>query len=141
MRRGEHRDAAVHLATALAIHTEHGHLADQAMDLSWLVERARRVGDLTELEKHTATLGTLLPRLAASPRGQLLYFRLYRGLEHLGSEASATLDALRRALHELMRKTGYLSAERRHAFLYNIREHQELLDAAMAHDLSWPEQE
>ena len=45
---------------------------------------------------------------------------------------------LRRAYRELMRKTAFLAPELRHTFLYQIREHQDLLDAATRHNLSFP---
>ncbi len=45
---------------------------------------------------------------------------------------------LRAGYQELMRKTGFLAPEERHVYLYQLQEHQEILEAAAQHDLSMP---
>ncbi len=136
-------DARLHLAEAQRIHRQHGDRTSATIDSAWLLELALQRGDKEAILNHSANLQELLKDLPYPPAGEMLYFRLYRAfdwlLEHKVEVAeNEPLKYLRRAYRELMRKTGFLAPELRHSFLYQIREHQEVVDAAAEHNLSLP---
>lgn len=136
-------DARLHLAEAQRIHRQHGDRTSAAIDSAWLLELALQRGDKEAILNHSANLQMLLKDLPYPPAGEMLYFRLYRAFDWLlGHKVEVAenepLKYLRRAYRELMRKTGFLAPELRHSFLYQIREHQEVVDAAAEHNLSLP---
>jgi len=68
-------------------------------------------------------------------------YRLFRAFIWLTERRKAgrdPIDYLSRAHMELMRKLAYLAPKMRHQFLFNVREHEELLNVAVEHDLSLP---
>ncbi len=144
MRQRQDVEARLHLAEAQRIHRQHGDRTAAAVDCAWLLELALQRGDKEAILGLCDALEELLKRLPYPPAGEMLYFRLYRATDWLhrnGSEVDVEepIKHLRRAYRELMRKTAYLSPELRHSFLYQIREHQELVNAASAAGLSLPE--
>ncbi|MEM7354491.1 MAG: tetratricopeptide repeat protein [Acidobacteriota bacterium] len=136
-------DARLHLAEAQRIHRQHDDRTAAAIDSSWLLELALQRGDKEAIVNHSESLEILLKDLPYPPAGEMLYFRLYRAFDWLmqrkiGITKREPLKYLRRAYRELMRKTAFLAPELRHSFLYQIREHQEVVDAAAEHNLSLP---
>ena len=100
-------------------------------------------GDKEAILGHSSALEHLLKKLPYPPAGEMLYFRLFRAADWLRKsgvegEVEEPIEHLRRAYRELMRKTAYLSPELRHSFLYQIREHQDLVNAATEAGLSLP---
>ena len=143
MRQQQEVEARLQLAEALRIHRQHGDRTAAAMDSSWLLELALQRGDREAILEYSAELEKLLKELPYPPAGEMLNFRLFRAFEWLHRnqieiQSREPLTYLRRAYRELMRKTGYLSPELRHSFLYQIREHQEVVNAAAEHNLSLP---
>ena len=136
-------EARLHLAEAHRIHRQHGDRTAAAIDSAWLLELAMQRGDKEAILGHAKALETLLEKLPYPPAGEMLYFRLYRAsnwLSENGDERPVDEAGkyLRRAYRELMRKTAYLSPELRHSFLYQVREHQEVVNAATEAGLSLP---
>ncbi len=136
-------EARLHLAEAYRIHRQHGDRTSAAIDSGWLLELAMQRDDMEAILTHCAALEELLKDLPYPPAGEMLYFRLYRAFDWLRQnnidiEAPEPVAYLRRAYRELMRKTGYLAPELRHSFLYQIREHQDVVNAAAEHGLSLP---
>lgn len=136
-------EARLHLAEAYRIHRQHGARTAAAIDSGWLLELALQRNDMEAILTHCAALEELLKNLPYPPAGEMLYFRLYRAFDWLRRnridiEAPEPVAYLRRAYRELMRKTGYLAPELRHSFLYQIREHQDVVNAAAEHGLSLP---
>ncbi len=143
MRQRQDVEARLHLAEAHRIHRQHGDRTAAAIDSAWLLELAMQRGDKEAILGHSSALQELLKRLPYPPAGEMLYFRLYRAADWLRrhsaeSEGEEPVEHLRRAYRELMRKTAYLAPELRHSFLYQIREHQEVVNAATAAGLSLP---
>ncbi len=143
MRQRQEVEARLHLAEAHRIHRQHGDRTAAAIDSAWLLELAMQRGDQEAIIGHSSALEELLKKLPYPPAGEMLYFRLYRAAEWLKKngierEISEPIKHLRRAYRELMRKTAYLTPERRHSFLYQIREHQDVVNAATAAGLSLP---
>ena len=133
--------AKVHLHQALEIHGKHEAEQELAEGRSWLVELAIQEADPNALQVHGAELRGLLEDLEFPPRGEQLYYRLYRGflwLKNHDLPAPDPMPYLRRAYQELMRKTNYLKPERRHAYLYQLKEHQDILNRAAQHHISLP---
>lgn len=140
-RRGEPDEAFAHLYEALELHARHDDAEALAEDRGSLLEHSLRHEDADGVFLHAAELRTLLDELRSPRQGEVLNFRLYRGLSWLRERDISVPDPviyLRAAYQELMRKTGFLPAERRHVFLYQVRDHQGLLEAAAEHDLSLP---
>ncbi len=141
MRQRQDVEARLHLAEAHRIHRQHGDRTAAAIDSAWLLELALQRGDKEAIMSHSSALEELLKKLPYPPAGEMLYFRLYRAAEWLHKngverEVSEPIKHLRRAYRELMRKTAYLSPELRHSFLYQIREHQDVVNAATQAGLS-----
>ncbi len=143
MRQRQDVEARLHLAEAHRIHRQHGDRTAAAIDSGWLLELAMQRGDKEAIEGHSSALEELLKKLPYPPAGEMLYFRLYRAADWLRKngverEPQEPIKHLRRAYRELMRKTAYLSPELRHSFLYQIREHQDVVNAATEAGLSLP---
>lgn len=140
-RQGHRDEAFSHFNEALKLHGRHQDGESLAEDRSWLLELAMDAEDADGVFQHAAELRTLVDELRLPSSGETLDFRLFRALTWLRQRDIAVPDPeiyLRSAYSEMMRKTNFLSAERRHHFLYQVREHQKILDAATVHDLSLP---
>ncbi len=143
MRQRQDVEARLHLAEAHRIHRQHGDRTAAAIDSAWLLELAMQRGDMEAILGHSSALEELLKKLPYPPAGEMLYFRLFRAADWLAKngverEPQEPIKHLRRAYRELMRKTAYLSPELRHSFLYQIREHQDVVNAATEAGLSLP---
>ncbi len=143
MRQRQEVEARLHLAEAHRIHRQHGDRTAAAIDSAWLLELAMQRGDQEAILGHSSALEELLKKLPYPPAGEMLYFRLFRAADWLRKhgverEVSEPVKHLRRAYRELMRKTAYLAPELRHSFLYQIREHQDVVNAATEAGLSLP---
>ena len=141
LRQRESDEARAHLETALRIHGEHGDAQARAEDHAWLLELAILERDRDAVHRHALELERLLEALSHPIGGERLDFRLYRAFRWLAENDQPVRDAeafLRRSYKELMRKTAYLEPARRQPFLYQIPEHQEILDAAADYQISIP---
>jgi len=128
--------AEQHFEEALRLHERHGDAQAMAHDYGWMLELALVEGNREVLLETSSLLDALLARLAQPEREEILLYRLFKAFEWLRLRQLAVPDAsdyLRRACDELMRKTGFLEPERRHEFLFQIREHEELIEAATHH--------
>lgn len=142
-RQRQESDAHEHLTEALRIHHQHGDRTAAAIDCAWLLELGLLADDKEAIINHSMSLEALLKNLPYPPAGEMLYFRLFRAFDWLRrrgieDEDKEPVKYLRRAYRELMRKTGYLSQDLRHSFLYQVSEHQEVVNAATEAGLSWP---
>ena len=140
-RQGRADEAVGHFYEALKLHGRHQDGESLAEDRGWLLEVAKDAGDADGVFQHAAELRTLVDEIRLPSSGESLDFRLFRALSWLRERDINTPDPeiyLRSAYQELMRKTNFLPAERRHHFLYQVREHQKILDAAVEYDLSLP---
>ncbi len=141
--RRQHQDgeARQHFAEARRLHLKHGDRGAAAIDCSLLLELAIEGDERQDVLAYGAELEGLLKELIHPTFGEVLYFRLYRAFDWLRRRQIPVHEPgvyLRRAYRELMRKTAFLSPELRHAFLYQIREHQDLLDTAARQNISFP---
>lgn len=140
-RQGRKDDALGHFYEALKLHGRHQDGESLAEDRSWLLELAMAAEDSDGVFQHAAELRTLVDELRLPSSGETLDYRLFRALNWLRERDIAVPDPeiyLRSAYSELMRKTNFLPTERRHHFIYQVREHQKILDAATQYDLSLP---
>jgi len=134
-------EARGHLNEAIQIHAGRGDHQEQAHDLAWRLELAVQQKSSAEIFRDAAALERLLEELPHAAGAELLFFRLYRGLAWLeanGIEVLDKLGPLRRAYQELMRKTQFLEPGRRHQYLFQIVENQEILDTATRLEISMP---
>lgn len=140
-RQGRREDAVNHFYEALKLHGRHQDGEALAEDRGWLLELAMDGNDADGVFQHAAELRTLVDEIRLPSSGESLDFRLFRALTWLQERDVSVPDPeiyLRSAYQELLRKTNFLPTERRHHFLYQVREHQHILDAATQHDLSLP---
>lgn len=135
-------EAVRHLSAALEIHRQQGDDEAVALDLAWGLEAALTQRREEEVRRLTGELEAAATTCRVAARREVLEFRLFRGLEELsGGRPDSQEEArrhLRRAYRELMRKTGHLTPDLRHRFLFQIPDHQEIVDAATRCGLSWP---
>ncbi len=124
---------------ALRIHRCHQDRHAEAIDISWLLELALIQGDRESILHRGMQLDELLSELTFPDRGERLFFRLYKAfwwLEQKQLKVPDPIEYLRKAKEELVRKTGFLEPDQRHVYLFQIQEHEEMLEAAAKHDLS-----
>lgn len=134
-------EAKKHLNEAIAIHHRLGDRQELAQDTGCRLALAVEQGRSQEIFHDTQTLERLLEELPHPAAAEVLYFRLFRGQEWLeknGFEVGDKTGPLRRSYQELLRKTQFLEPSRRHQFLFQIVEHQEILDIATRLDISMP---
>jgi tetratricopeptide (TPR) repeat protein len=136
------KEAEDHLNEAIRIHARRGDQQEHAHDLAWRLELGlQQGGKASEVFRDAAALERLLEELPHPAGGELLFFRLHQGLAWLeknGFEVHDKLGPLRRAYQELLRKTQFLEPGRRHQFLFQIVENQQILDAATRQQISLP---
>lgn len=126
---------------ALRVHNRCRRNAKAALDLSWLLAIALETQDMAAILNLSAELETVAESLEHPIQGELLYYRLFRAFSFMRSRQTASrdpLEYLRRGHRELMQKLGHLEPKKRHQFLFQVRAHQELLDAAVEHGISLP---
>ncbi len=128
-------EARHHLEGALEAHRAASETEAVAMDLSWLLLVELQHGDLAGTARRVDELEPALGSCPAAERIDRLAFRLYRGLAALGRDDEAR-SWLGRAYRALLTKTEHLPPELRHRFLYQIREHEELVRAATDAELA-----
>lgn len=139
MQQSQEEAAREHFEEALRTHRRLADAQRQAMDHSWLLELALRLGDREALLRQSQALEASLARLPVVPDEEILGFRLFKAfdwLERRQIAVPAALPFLERAYRELMRKTSYLEPDQRHNFLFQNREHEELLAAAAKYHLA-----
>jgi tetratricopeptide (TPR) repeat protein len=122
-------EARRHLESALEAHRAADDPEALAFDLSWLLLVELQQGDPGEVSRRVAELESAIGRCPSAERGDRLAFRLYRGLAALGRESEAR-PWLTRGYRGLLTKTEHLPPELRHRFLFQIREHEEMVRAA-----------
>ena len=134
-------EAAARFRDAMRSHLDHDQLASAALDCSWLLKLAVRREDKDAILKRGAELDALFDGVRYPVHGEVILYRLFRAfiwlVEH-GTQARDPIAYLRRAHRELMRKLAFLPPKMRHQFLFNVRDHEELLNVAVEHDLSLP---
>lgn len=126
---------------AMLLHLRREQRAAAALDSSWLLKIALARGDKATILKQSSELDALFEDIRYPIHGEIVLYRLFRAfiwLRERGTASRDPIDYLRRAHRELMRKLGYLEPKMRHQFLFNVRDHQELLNVAVEHDLSLP---
>ncbi len=134
-------EAEEHFRDALSIHLRRNQLAAAALDSSWILRIALDSGDEEAVLKQSVELDALFDGVASPLHGEVVLYRLFRAFIWLAERQKSSRDPieyLRRAHRELMRKLAYLAPKMRHQFLFNVREHEELLNVAVEHDLSLP---
>ncbi len=86
-------------------------------------------------------LEAALTELERAPVDEFLEFHLYTGLDWLerkGRQLGDPVPWLRRAYRELLRQTAFLEPALRQRFLFQIPEHEAILDEATRRGLSLP---
>lgn len=124
-----------HLTIALDGHRRHERWEGAAFDLAYLLQAELTQGDEYEISRLVAELDNVLARSSAIGRREILEVRLYRGLKRLGRSEKAQ-PHLERAYRRLMEKTEHLPPEQRHRFLFQVPEHEEIVQAATEQGLA-----
>ena len=122
------------LAEAERIHRESGKPSLALRDLARRLEVAIAANDVEAISRHAGLLATRLEALDdARPADEPFDFHLHRAavwLRQRGLAAEDPQPLLERAYAELMRQTSFLEPAQRSRFLFQIRLHREILDAA-----------
>lgn len=140
-RQRRYADAVVHLAEAARLHRAalKGHAV--LTDLGHALDLALAMEDPAAIERAFDALAAERENLPQVPSGEFFDFCLYQGARAIargGGRAVESLPFLRRAYHELLRKTSFLEPARRQRFLFQIPEHQAIVDAATRERISLP---
>ena len=132
-------DARTHLEEARRIHLRHRDELAACHDTAWLLELTLAEGDREPMLANANRLEEMLRQIQSPRRKEVLLLRLFKAFEwlrHRQMPVPEARDYLRQACDELLRKTAFLEPDKRHAFLFQIPEHEELLDAATRHGVS-----
>jgi len=133
--------AAVHFAEAERLHRATGR--DQAVlsDLSLSLRAALAGGEIGAVGRAFDALASERRRWPQVPASEPFELDLYRGARWLNDCYAREIDALpylRRAYSELMRRTAFLEPSLRQRFLFQVPEHQAIVDAAGAEGIEIP---
>jgi hypothetical protein len=141
LRQRQKEEALERFQDAQSTHLARRNTLAAAVNTSWLLELAIQRNDQAAIVDYTTELADTLEDLPHPLHGELLHFRLYRAFHWLrerSAPAHDPIEYLRKAYQELIRKTGFLAPQLRHRFLFSIREHQDLLNAATAQQIPLP---
>ncbi len=122
-------DAKRHLTIALDGHRRADGQEGAAFDLVYLLEVELQKGEEYEISRLVSELENALASSPVIERREILESRLYRGLERLGRQERAR-PFLEEAYGRLMAKTEHLPQDLRHRFLFQIPEHEQIVQAA-----------
>lgn len=130
------------LADAVETHRRSGNREALLFDLALAIELAIAGENRAEVERLAAELEANLSEGLYIERREVLDFRLYQALAWLarltGSPRGA-LPHLRAAYRGLLNKVNHLNRTQRHQFLFQVKEHQEIITAATREGLAWQE--
>ena len=132
-RGGRYSDARRHFEEALKGFRDLGKPLETNFVLAYLIEASIAQEDSEAIRIFTAELKNRLERLSPPDQGEILDFRIYRGLEWLsdsGSKVGDPASFLARAYKSMMTKAENLSHELRHRYLFQIPANQEIVDSA-----------
>jgi tetratricopeptide (TPR) repeat protein len=142
MHQRHHDQAMAHFREAHDGHRKTGASRGAALDLAYWLDAALAGGNLEQIAELVRSLAEAVERCANSERREILELRLYKGLERLADHKMAkrglALPHLERAYGGLMEKTQLLPPKDRHRFLFQISDHEEIVEAATAKGLSIP---
>jgi tetratricopeptide (TPR) repeat protein len=134
--------AAAHFREAHEGHRKAGATRGAALDLAYWLDTALSGNNLEQIADLVRLLGGAVERCANSERREILELRLYKGMERLAhhklAQHNLALPHLERAYRGLMEKTQLLPPKDRHRFLFQIGDHEEIVEAATAKGLSIP---
>jgi tetratricopeptide (TPR) repeat protein len=129
-------EARRHFQAALDHHGKHHDATAQAFDRAGLLRAAFEWPVREEVERLVDSLVEYLDGHPYPDLGERLDFAIYGGLQRLhakgkrGGRIGRRLEYLERAYKSLMRKTGYLDADLRHRFLFQVPDNDAILKAA-----------
>lgn len=129
-------EARRHFQSAMVEHDKHHDATSLAFDRSWLLQLAMEWPTQEEIEPLVEKIVGYLETHPYPDLGERLDYRLYAALEALARKGVSSSwigqrdKYLQRAYRALMRKTGYLDAELRHRFLFQVPINDAILTAA-----------
>ncbi len=126
-------DAATHFEEAERLHRAAGDQASVLADLGLALQAALAREQVDEVERAFDALAREREQRPSLPSAELFEFDLYRGARWLVERHVREIDGLpflERAYRELLRKTSFLDPVSRQRFLFQIPEHQAIVDAA-----------
>ena len=132
------------LTEAIETHRRAGNREALLFDLALAIELAIATEDRAEVERRVAELEAGLAEGLHIERREVLDFYLYQGLAWLARQTGAprgALPHLRAAYRGLLNKVDHLTLAQRHQFLFQVKEHQEIITAATQEGLAWHEEE
>ena len=133
LRGGRYSDARRHFEEALNRFRELSMPLETSFVLAYLIEASIAQEDSEAIRIFTTELKNRLEKLPPPDQGEILDFRIYRGLEWLSNRGSKVGDPasfLARAYKSVMSKAENLPHELRQRYLFQIPANQEIVDSA-----------
>lgn len=133
LRQGRTDDARRRFEEALGRFRELGKNLETSFVLAYLIEVSVAQEDAEAIRSFTAELKNRLKKLPPLDQGEILDFRIYRGLEWLSNNGFKVGDPasfLARAYQSVLTKAQNLSQEERQRYLFQIPANQEIVDSA-----------
>jgi hypothetical protein len=134
-------EAAVHLSEAERLHRAAGDGEAVLAGLGLGLGVALATGDAGDVLRAFDALAAERDQRAYVASDDLVQFELFRGARWLVTRNVKTrepLPFLHRAYHELLRKTAFLEPSMRQRFLFQVPEHQAIVDAATGERIPLP---
>jgi tetratricopeptide (TPR) repeat protein len=134
-------EAVVHFVEAERMFRAVGYEMALPEVLADRLEATMGIGRVEGVRAAWSALAEERGRRPVAPSAATCDFRLFLAAEWLsrkGQEVEKPMPFLERAYAELMRQTGYLAPELRQRFLFQIAEHQALVEAATRRGLGTP---
>lgn len=135
-------EARRHFQSAMVEHDKHHHATSLAFDRSWLLQLAQEWPSREEIEPLVEKIVGYLETHPYPDLGERLDYRVFAALDALAKKGVSSPwvgqrdKYLERAYNALMRKTGYLDAELRHRFLFQVPENDAILTASSERGLT-----
>ncbi|MCP4200515.1 MAG: tetratricopeptide repeat protein [bacterium] len=139
LRQGRDSDARRRFEEALRRFRELNKRLETSFVLAYLIEVSVMQEDAEAIRTFTAELKNKLNELPPPDQGEILDFRIYRGLEWLsnnGFKVGNPASFLARAYKSVMKKAENLSQELRQRYLFRIPANQEIVDSATRRGLT-----
>jgi tetratricopeptide (TPR) repeat protein len=133
LRQGRTQDARRRFEEALTRFRDLGKGLETSFVLAYLIEVSVAQEDAEAIRTFTAELKNRLKKLPPPDQGEILDFRIYRGLEWLSNQGFKVGDPasfLARAYKSVLSKAENLPQQERQRYLFQIPANQEIVDSA-----------
>jgi tetratricopeptide (TPR) repeat protein len=141
LRKRKPEEARRHLQSALSRRRKLSDTSATALTLAKLIESSLTVEDSESISTYTSELEGALEGSSPADLREILYFRLFAGLDWLsshGHDVGTPRKFLEKAYRAVIRNAGHLDHESRQQYLFNVPAIREIVETATRRGLDTP---